>query len=219
METNNFGQSAGICIFSSSMTEAKREALHLESLCNDLGAIDYINISIKKNQNDSFITNVVTKDFVRECSPDFDTAKISIALSLDSDHSNYDWMIETLICMAISPVPFFFPDHQELLANLRMRWDVVETAKRTELAFDTSKHSRPEAFWLPDDTSGPRLRVGADITKALEHALCPELSGQRYTFSCQRACEYLMLTGLTKELTRSNNDMLSAIEKQWQKKH
>jgi hypothetical protein len=136
-------------------------------------------------------------------------------LSLDSEHSRRDCLIEALLSMAISPIAYIFPNHQELLSNLRMRQDIVATAKRTELLFDGDSSERPKQFWLDDADIGPVLRKDSSLIDALEHALCPDLSGRRYGFSCQRASEYLMLTGLTKELKRSNNSLLSKIEQQW----
>ena len=96
-----------------------------------------------------------------------------------------------------------------------MRRDIVATAKRTELVFNTNAADRPEKFWLDDEDIGPVLREDSSLSDALEHALCPDLSGRRYGFSCQRASEYLMLTGLTKELKRSNSSLLKKIEQQW----
>jgi hypothetical protein len=124
-------------------------------------------------------------------------------------------LIEALLSMAISPIAYIFPNHQELLSNLRMRRDIVATAKRTELVFQVNSSDRPETFWFDDQNIGPVLREDSSLIDALEHALCPDLSGRRYAFSCQRASEYLMLTGLTKELKRSNENLLSRVEQQW----
>ena len=204
----------GVVIFSPTLQQAKLEASQLEMLCHDLGVEQYTDISIEKYTG-AFLINLTVNASIWETNLDCDTSKMSQDLSLDSEHSSADWLIETLLSMAISPVAFIFPNHLELGSALRMRRDIVETAKRTELVFAVNSSDRPERFWIDDETVGPVLRTESSIIQALEHALCPDLSGRRYGFSCQRASEYLMLTGLTKELNRSNTDLLKKIEQQW----
>jgi len=204
----------GVVLFSRSLHEAKHEASQLELICHDIGVSQYTDISIDKYADD-FLVNLTVNALILESNPDCDTIQMGPDLLLDSENSNRDWLIETLLSMAISPIAFIFPSHQELLSSLRMRRDIVETAKRTELMFNVSASDRPEKFWVDDESVGPVLRADSSLIDALEHALCPDLSGRRYGFSCQRASEYLMLAGLTKELKRSNNDLLSQVEQQW----
>ena len=187
----------GVVLVSRSLREAKHEASQLEIICHDVGVSQYTDISIDKYA-DEFLVNLTVNALIWESNPECDTIQMGRVLSLDSEHSDHDWLIEALLSMAISPIAYIFPNHQELLSNLRMRRDVVATAKRTELVFNTNASDRPEKFWLDDEDIGPVLREDSSLSDALEHALCPDLSGRRYGFSCQRASEYLMLTGLTK---------------------
>jgi len=204
----------GVVLFSRSLHEAKYEASRLELICHDIGVTQYTGISVEKYADD-FLVNLTVNELIWESNPECDTIQMGRDLSLDSEHSRRDCLIEALLSMAISPIAYIFPNHQELLSNLRMRRDIVATAKRTELLFDVDSSERPKQFWLDDQDIGPVLREDSSLIDALEHALCPDLSGRRYGFSCQRASEYLMLTGLTKELKRSNNSLLSKIEQQW----
>jgi len=204
----------GVVLFSRSLHEAKHEASQLEMICHDIGVSQYTDISVEKYADD-FLVNLKVNALIWESNPDCDTIQMGRDLSLDSEHSDRDWLIEALLSMAISPIAYIFPNHQELLSNLRMRRDIVATAKRTELLFDVDAGERPKQFWLDDENIGPVLREDSSLIDALEHALCPDLSGRRYGFSCQRASEYLMLTGLIKELKRSNSSLLSKIEQQW----
>lgn len=204
----------GVVLFSRSLHEAKYEASQLEMICHDIGVSQYTAISVEKYA-DEFLVNLTVNELIWESNPNCDTIQMGRDLSLDSEHSDRDRLIEALLSMAISPISYTFPNHQELLSNLRMRRDIVATAKRTELVFNTNAADRPEKFWLDDEDIGPVLREDSSLSDALEHALCPDLSGRRYGFSCQRASEYLMLTGLTKELKRSNSSLLKKIEQQW----
>ena len=204
----------GVVLVSRSLREAKHEASQLEIICHDIGVSQYTDISIDKYA-DQFLVNLTVNELIWETNPECDTIQMGQDLSLDSEHSSRDCLIEALLSMAISPIAYTFPNHQELLSNLRMRQDIVTTAKRTELVFTVNAIDRPEKFWLHDKNMGPVLRKDSSLIDALEHALCPDLSGRRYGFSCQRASEYLMLTGLTKELQRSNEELLSRVEQQW----
>lgn len=211
---DQLAKTIGVVIFSHSLREANGEASHLEMICNDLGVSEYVNILVSKTA-DYFLVNMRVKESLHKEYLDCDTIRMSQDLLLDSEISNADLLIETLVSMAMSPIALVFPNHQELLSNLRMSRDVVDIAKRTELVFDVLKSERPERFWIDDDVLGPVLRRDSSLVDALEHALCPELSGHSYSFSCQRASEYLMLAGLTKELERSNGELLEKIEQQW----
>ena len=211
---NELSKKTGVVLFSRSLPMAEREASHLEALCHHLGVAQYTDITVEKYADD-FLVHLTVNELIWESNLDCDTTKISHDLSLDSKNADDHCLIEILLSMAISPIAYLFPNHQELLSSLRMQRDVVEIANRTELLFDVDASERPKQFWLDDENIGPVLRADSLLTDALEHALCPDLSGRRYGFSCQRASEYLMLSGLAKELQRSNPELLIKIEQQW----
>ena len=133
---------------------------------------------------EGFLVNLTVNELIWETNLECDTIQMSEELLLDSEHSSDDWMIESLLSMAMSPIAYVFPTHQELLSSLRMRRDIVETAKRTELVFNVDASERPKEFWHDDEMLGPILRAEASLIDALEHALCPDLSGRHYGFSC-----------------------------------
>ena len=172
-----------VVLFSRSLHEAKREALHLEQICQALGVDQYTDMTVEKYA-EGFLVNLTVNELIWETNLECDTIQMSEELLLDSEHSSDDWMIESLLSMAMSPIAYVFPTHQELLSSLRMRRDIVETAKRTELVFNVDASERPKEFWHDDEMLGPILRAEASLIDALEHALCPDLSGRHYGFSC-----------------------------------
>jgi hypothetical protein len=94
----------------------------------------------------------------------------------------------------------------------------VQVASRTELNFDTSSITRPQAYWIYTKENGFLLRQGVSLADGLERALCPDVSGFTYAFSCQRASEYLMLYAVVRELSKVNQAGLHAVEEQWRKR-
>jgi hypothetical protein len=99
-----------------------------------------------------------------------------------------------------------------------MRCTVVKVASRTELNFDTDSITRPQAYWIYTKENGFLLRQGVSLAEGLERALCPDVSGYTYAFSCQRASEYLMLYAVVCELLKVNKLALHATEEQWRKR-
>jgi hypothetical protein len=120
--------------------------------------------------------------------------------------------------MALSPDVVHFGSEQELKSNLRMRCTVVKVASRTELNFDTSSITRPQAYWIYTKENGFLLRQGVSLADGLERALCPDVSGFTYAFSCQRASEYLILYAVVCELQKVNKTGLNDVEQQWRKR-
>ena len=125
---------------------------------------------------------------------------------------------EIILAMALSPNVVYFRSEQELKSNLRMRCTVVNVASRTELNFDTSSITRPQAYWIYTKENGFLLRQGVSLADGLERALCPDVSGYKYAFSCQRASEYLILYAVVCELQKVNKAGLNDVEQQWGKR-
>jgi hypothetical protein len=99
-----------------------------------------------------------------------------------------------------------------------MRRNAVDVASRTELSFDTDAITRPQAYWVYTKENGFLLRQRVSLAEGLERALCPDVSGSTYAFSCQRASEYLMLYAVVRELAKVNQAGLHAVEEQWRKR-
>jgi hypothetical protein len=150
--------------------------------------------------------------------PDFDTGTIGTYLSARQQDRQQIILGEIILAMALSPDIVHFSNEQELKSNLRMRCTVVQLASRTELNFDTSSITRPQAYWVHSKENGFLLRQGVSLAEGIERALCPDVSGYTYAFSCQRASEYLMLYAVVSELRKVNKEALHATEAQWRKR-
>lgn len=156
---------------------------------------------------------------LQEHCPDFDTSTIPhLQKSAASSDAHQRIVGETLLAMALSPETLLFSNARELISNVRMRLHAVNIASRTELSFDTSAIARPQAYWVYTKENGFLLRQGVSLAEGLERALCPEVSGYTYAFSCQRASEYLMLYAVASELLKVNKMALQAVEDQWRKR-
>jgi hypothetical protein len=125
---------------------------------------------------------------------------------------------EILLAMTLSPQIILFKTTCEFKSVLRMRRHAVDVASRTELSFDTNAITRPQAYWVYTKENGFLLRQGVSLAEGLERALCPDVSGSTYAFSCQRASEYLMLYAVVRELAKVNQAGLHAVEEQWRKR-
>ncbi len=150
--------------------------------------------------------------------PDFDTANITSFLRTPRSDLEQTLISEIILAMALSPTLMVFESEQELKSNLRMRCTVVKLASRTELNFDTSSITRPQAYWIYTKENGFLLRQGVSLADGLERALCPDVSGFTYAFSCQRASEYLILYAVVCELQKVNKTGLNDVEQQWRKR-
>jgi len=185
--------------------------------CDRVGASPYVEISQEHDDGIQYI-RIYANDVLHKLCQHADTSCLAVSLGLISEWSARDLTLETVLSMAVSPVIFDFSSLNELESNLRMRVSVACLARRTELNFDTSGLSRPEAYWSHVEGSGFILKEGASLIDGIERALCPDISGEHFSFSCQRATEYLMLHSLAIELSATNPAKLKEIELQWRKK-
>lgn len=189
----------------------------IRAWCDKIGASAYFEI-VQEHQDEVQYIRIYANDLLDSLCHHADTSGIVASLKLFSECSERDFILEALLSMAVSPVIFYFSSLNELEANLRMRFNVAALARRTELNFDTSGISRPEAYWSHVEGNGFILKEGASLIDGIERALCPDISGEHFSFSCQRATEYLMLHSLAIELSVTNPTRLEAIELQWRKK-
>jgi len=183
-----------------------------------LGIDALITASYRSNMEGSYL-HLTANARLQECCPDFDTSTLSNAHSLPvSMDTQLSIVAETLLAMALSPEALLFSNAGELISNVRMRLHAVNIASRTELSFDTSAIARPQAYWVHTKENGFLLRQGVSLAEGIERALCPDVSGYTYAFSCQRASEYLMLYAVVSELLKVNKEALRATEAQWRKR-
>jgi hypothetical protein len=118
--------------------------------------------------------------------------------------------------MMVSPVPFPFPDHDELVSAVRIRMNIVRGARRTALAFDTEHAERPEEYWTYSTERGFTLKSGNSLIEALQKTTQPDRTGKLYSFSCYRATEYVIVLAIAEELQQCNPDLLAALQRQWE---
>jgi hypothetical protein len=156
-------------------------------------------------------------EFAQDWVPRGDTLNLCKALDLDPGTHPLDFEREVLISMLASPLPLTFRSHLEFAASVRIRRNIAEAARRTQLSFHTSEAERPADFWTYKSGSGFTLLPGKPIVEALEKATQPEASGKMYSFSCYRATEYVILLGLAKELALTNPPLLAALQSQWER--
>jgi hypothetical protein len=123
---------------------------------------------------------------------------------------------EILLCMLHSPAPFVFDCPEGPASAIRVRCNIVESAMRTALSFDTEAAERPWDFWRHDEERGFTLIPGQALIEALVKATQPDGDGRRYAFSCYRASEYIILLALARELATVNPDRLAMLQRQWE---
>ena len=150
--------------------------------------------------------------------PGFDTLGLAGQLQLDTDRSGADLEREIMAAMLLGPLAFEFPSHAELASSVRMRRNIVLAARKTSLAFYTAEASRPDDCWTYGDETGFVVRTGHSLIAALQKATQPETPGMRHAFSCCRATEYVMLLGIAQELESTNPALLTALQRQWERR-
>ncbi len=152
----------------------------------------------------------------QELTPDCDTLHLCDRLGLSPQTDAEDLEKEILLALLAAPVTFDYPSYAELASAVRIRRNIVEGARRTALSFHTTKIERPEDYWTYAEHRGFTVLPGKPLIEALRRATQPEVSGQRYAFSCYRASEYVMLLGIAQELAHSNPPLLQRLQRQWE---
>jgi hypothetical protein len=152
----------------------------------------------------------------RQWAPDFDTTGLCEQFGLAPRERIDDLEREILLALLLGPVPFEFPSFAELQAAIRVRRNIVEAARRTALAFHTSEAERPADYWTYDEERGFTVLPGKSLLAALQKATQPEMSGKRYSFSCYRATEYVILLAIAQELSTHNPELYHRLQRQWE---
>lgn len=155
-------------------------------------------------------------DYAREWSPACDTTQLCDQLGLDTQNNSADLEREIVLSMLLGPLPFHFPSCEEFLSAVRIRKNIVQAARKTALAFDTSEAERPAEYWTYVEGRGFTLLPGKSLIDALRKATQPEESGQLYSFSCYRATEYVILLAVAQELQACNPELLHKLQHHWQ---
>lgn len=155
-------------------------------------------------------------EFQYAWAPTCDTLRLCEKLGLNSLTSDIDLEREIMLTMLFSPVLFEYPSFTEFAASVRVRMNIVKAARNTTLSFHTSKIERPEDYWTYSESSGFTLLPGKPLIDALRKATQPEPGGEKYSFSCYRATEYVILLGIAQELEGRNPELLQRLQQQWE---
>ena len=210
-------QAIGFAMLLAGRVDSERRLRQAQRCLRYLGIDDLVDCSLSTGGNERHLHFRASHRLLALC-PDFDTANITTFLRTRQSNKDPALMSEIILAMALSLNIVYFGSEQDLKSNLRMRCTVVQLASRTELNFDTSSITRPQAYWIYTKENGFLLRQGVSLADGLERALCPDVSGYTYAFSCQRASEYLMLYAVVCELQRVNKTGLNDVEQQWRKR-
>ena len=210
-------QSIGFALLLAGRVDSERRLCQAQRCLRSLGIDDLVECSLSTGGNERHLHLRASHRLLALC-PDFDTSTITTILHTRQPDQDRALISEIILAMALSPDVVYFGSEQELKSNLRMRCTVVQVASRTELNFDTSSITRPQAYWIYTKENGFLLRQGVSLVDGLERALCPDVSGFTYAFSCQRASEYLILYAVVCELQKVNKTGLNDVEQQWRKR-
>jgi hypothetical protein len=210
-------QSIGFALLLAGRVDSERRLRQAQRCLRSLGIDDLVDCSMSTRGDGRYLHLRASHRLLALC-PDFDTANITTFLRTHQPNRDGALISEIILAMALSPDVVYFGSEQELKSNLRMRCTVVQVASRTELNFDTSSITRPQAYWIYTKENGFLLRQGVSLADGLERALCPDVSGFTYAFSCQRASEYLILYAVVCELQKVNKTGLNDVEQQWRKR-
>jgi hypothetical protein len=210
-------QSIGFALLLAGRVDSERRLRQVQRCLRSLGIDDLVDCIMSTGGDGRYLHLRASHRLLALC-PDFDTANITTFLRTHQPNRDRALISEIILAMALSPDVMYFGSEQELKSNLRMRCTVVQVASRTELNFDTSSITRPQAYWIYTKENGFLLRQGVSLADGLERALCPDVSGFTYAFSCQRASEYLILYAVVCELQKVNKTGLNDVEQQWRKR-
>jgi len=212
-----YTQSIGFATLLKDRLDSERRMRQTQRCLRYLGINDLVDCSVNKSDDGCYLHLRANHRLLELC-PNFDTGTITTILRTHQPDQDQAMLSEIVLAMALSPTLALFNSEQELKSNLRMRCTVVKLASRTELNFDTSSITRPQAYWVHTKENGFLLRQGVSLAEGIERALCPDVSGYTYAFSCQRASEYLMLYAVVSELRKVNKEALQETEAQWRKR-
>ena len=151
-----------------------------------------------------------------EWAPAFDTLQLGDKCHFHPLTDARDLEREILLAMLLGPVTFEYPSYAELVAALHIRQYIIQAGRHTELSFHVSQAERPGDFWTYSEEDGFTLLPGKPLIEALRMATQPGVSGQRYSFSCYRATEYVILLGIAQELAVCNPELLQRLQRQWE---
>ncbi len=208
--------SGGILIFGTSTQDIETTKQHLLGRLGELDLVQYVETHEELAASPYAIRFSLRKECSHDWAPDFDTMRLCDRLGLDMGNGSIGLEQEILLAMLLGPIPFQFPSYEELVSAVRIRKNIVEAARKTELSFHTTEAERPTDYWTYVKGRGFILLPGTSLITALQKATQPDASGTRYSFSCYRATEYVILLGLAQELMTCNPDLFARLQHHWE---
>lgn len=182
----------------------------------ELGLGRYVRTVEEPDEPRCSIRFKLRREYAGEWSPACDTTQLCHQLGLDTQNRGADLEREIVLSMLLGPLPFHFPSCDELSSAVRIRKNIVEAARKTALAFDTSEAERPSEYWTYVQGRGFILLPGKPLIEALQKATQPEESGHLYSFSCYRATEYVTLLAVAQELSVCNPELYDKLQHHWE---
>ena len=149
----------------------------------------------------------------RAWAPANDSTQLCAKLAIQPLSNDPQLELEIAVAMLISPLVFQFASYEEFTAAVHIRRNIVNAAKKTELAFDTSQAERPADCWEYSEAQGFTIKPGKSLIDALKSATQPDATGTLYSFSCYRATEYVTLLAIAQELAIVNPGLLHDLQK------
>ncbi len=185
----------------------------LNRLC-ELGIDQYVQTSGDTSAGSPVVEFRLREMSANELAPGGDTTQICRKLNLDTQGNSNDLEREILLAMLLCPIPFEFPSFDELTSAVRIRKYIVEAARKTALSFATANAERPDDYWGYSEDQGFVVLPGKSLIEALRKATQPDHSGYLYSFSCDRATEYVIALAVAQEAALCNPELLAKLQRQ-----
>ena len=202
---------SGVRILASSRQDGERIAANCHAWLTSLGIP---RAAVHTASEASAVVLELTPTYADAWLPEGDTLGLAERLGLASRRNPADLEHEILVAMLGSPQAFEFPHLGEFESAVRMRRQIVESARRTRIEFRTLEAERPEAYWYYDEDRGFCLRPGTSLIDGLVQATQPDASGRLYSFSCWRATEYIALLAIAREAAEVHPELLRRMTRQ-----
>lgn len=173
-------------------------------------------VEVGRTRDRSHLSIHLTAECASWLSRDGGTLELAPLLGLDTNRPA-DLHKEMVVALLLSPVPARFASAQEFASALRVRADIVASARATRLDFDTDGAERPDDFRY-DGERGFVLREDCSLVDALRRATQPRHAGRRYSFSCWRASEYVLLLAIASEAAAHQPELYARLTLQAQRR-
>jgi hypothetical protein len=207
--------SLGACLLNPDQLDAQTMRQRVLAHFDATDLQDHVQAQAGQDQRGSWVRLSLSPSAVEAWAPGFDTLQLALCLGLNTVESAADLRREILLTMLMSPTGLDFPSIDELESAIEIRFNIVQGARRTTLAFETHAAQRPEDCWAYDEDKGFMLLPGVDLVQALIKTTQPAVSGRMYSFSCYRATEYVTLLAIAQELARSNHALYERLQALW----